>query len=373
MKYYDINCSAYSTDGKPKEGGLAYAPSNIDYDTLKHGEKAVDWNIPKFTLKKGIYTCYLPNTLGWHLCSLELKSAIESNKSILDNIEWLEVYVLSEEYGNKTYYALHFIDLLDALDVDYTEFSDSSQNIVVRPCLDLEKIKEHSVFTYKNFSNEFIVNEHLKDEILKINCKELRISQARTNEGLPTDGILYYKLILNNNYQKFGYGCAPQMLDAKFLVNGKPFTGIWEKPIFKLNGFFTCLIANNLHWYIMSEKLKQIIEENKSENDSIEWFEIIIENENIDLGNRIYYCIHFSKTLDVLDKNKTIYDDKKQLVIFPYLIREKIKENRIFTFETTENAIIVSKDLKERIEEKLKCLEITFIPVYSVYSSVQSL
>lgn len=95
--------------------GIAYAPNWVNYETLENGKSPLGkWEIPVFKFE-GLFSCLLANTIGWNLFSEDLKKIIEENKSEYDELKWFETIIYSGDLGKRTYYALHFIRILDIL------------------------------------------------------------------------------------------------------------------------------------------------------------------------------------------------------------------------------------------------------------------
>jgi len=109
---------------------------------------------------------------------------------------------------------------------------------------------------------------------------------------------------------------------------------------------------NNLAWPLMSEKMKEVIEEHLTGNEGIKWASVnIISDED----KRIYYIPRFTNTLDVLDREKTNYVEGTNHIIKPVFALSKISNFALFyqpqEFWQITSAIYVNDELKQRIQQ----------------------
>lgn len=157
-----------------------------------------------------------------------------------------------------------------------------------------------------------------------------------------------YKMFLKNSYlDRFGE------FQTNFnLTNIKP---LWLD-----------LIPNNLGWYIISEKMKFVISNNIKGAEYIDFIRVDIYSED---DCRDYYIIKFNKSLDVLDKSKTIYVKNTAKIIRPVFDFLKIKDLNIFNigdrtdWEIPHGIYVNSLMRKTLIKEKL--LGVTFEKISS--------
>ena len=94
--------------GNDKIGGVLYAPSNWPYPIAKDGEEIKNWESLVVELKDGSYRPFHMCVGGANLVNKELKTLIESYTTPESEIEFLPIKAISKEYGNKTYYIIHF-------------------------------------------------------------------------------------------------------------------------------------------------------------------------------------------------------------------------------------------------------------------------
>lgn len=118
---------------------------------------------------------------------------------------------------------------------------------------------------------------------------------------------------------------------------------------------------NSLAWPLMSEKLKSVIENYLTGNEGIDWISAIVKAPN---EQRTYYIPRFSKMLDVLDTQKTMFVQGTDRIIRPVFSLSKIGGYSIFHQPSAHSlwkitsGLYVSEALKKAIQkEKLTGLD----------------
>ena len=66
---------------------------------------------------------------GANLVNKELKTLIESYTTPESEIEFLPIKAISKEYGNKTYYIIHFKKIHDVIDKENTIYVKGTDSI----------------------------------------------------------------------------------------------------------------------------------------------------------------------------------------------------------------------------------------------------
>ncbi len=128
-------------------------------------------------------------------------------------------------------------------------------------------------------------------------------------------------------------------------------------------GEFQDYLANSLAWPMMSELLKNIIDENITENIEPSWI-IAIVNYNKD--KTPYYIPYFKTNPDVLDNEKTIFAGDSDFVVKAHLSFNKVHNLSIFPLPDIPftSRIIIAQELKEKIkEQKLTGMVFEEVPV----------
>ena len=84
---------------------------------------------------------------------------------------------------------------------------------------------------------------------------------------------------------------------------------------------------NSLAWPLMSEKLKQIVDDNLTGKEDVDWIMAkvwILDNEVR------YYVPRFNTKLDVIDEENTMYVPDTDFIIIPCYSADKIKDFQLF-------------------------------------------
>jgi len=114
---------------------------------------------------------------------------------------------------------------------------------------------------------------------------------------------------------------------------------------------------NSLAWPLISERFKNLICENLTGKECINWIQAKINGEN---ESRIYYILRFEKMLDVLDVEQTLFVKGTDHIIRPHFSLEKIKGFSVFNKPAScdlwkiTSGIYINEHLKKMIvKEKL--------------------
>jgi hypothetical protein len=121
-------------------------------------------------------------------------------------------------------------------------------------------------------------------------------------------------------------------------------------------------LPNSLGWPIMSVVLKDLIDNRIYNNNILEWINIIIESPK---SKRTYYSPRFTKNLDFIDEEKSIFAAKNHLVK-PVLSRQKIGNLELISLSGLKIGIriIISNRIKEEIlTKKLTGMIFTSVPI----------
>jgi hypothetical protein len=142
--------------------GVAYAPEGLSWQRLYGCGFVHDWEVPTFLLQDGDWTDYLADNLGWHLCSLPLRGAIEKCLNGGEAAQWLPAKVCTEDQ-TRDYFVLH---LYRASDVLCHSRCIMSGAMVVKPVLDDSLIEDLALFTYDLKSSWVYVADQIRKAVL---------------------------------------------------------------------------------------------------------------------------------------------------------------------------------------------------------------
>lgn len=158
-EYYE-----FLVKGNDKIGGVLYSPPGWPYPIAIDGEEVKNWELLTVTLKYGKYRPFSLCTGGANLVSQELKDLLQSFIGNNDDIEFLPVKATSEDYGDQTYYIMHFKKVFDVMDA---EKSIKLGGSIIMPVLDYNKVKGLHVFNSRPHINDVIVSDEVRKSIKK--------------------------------------------------------------------------------------------------------------------------------------------------------------------------------------------------------------
>ncbi|MBE6351290.1 MAG: hypothetical protein E7062_11190 [Spirochaetaceae bacterium] len=125
----------------------------------------------------------------------------------------------------------------------------------------------------------------------------------------------------------------------------------YENNLQNLKTIWFDIQYNEFAYNMFSEKLKNCIEANKTENDIFDWIKVDIQGVT---DCNTFYIPFFSKLPDVLDEKNTKYSGSS--VIIPCFASEKIANFGIFPIKKTNwqipTALYVSEKMKLAIQKE---------------------
>lgn len=106
---------------------------------------------------------------------------------------------------------------------------------------------------------------------------------------------------------------------------------------------------NSLALPMFSERMREIIDQNLTGNEGIDWILAKVKGND---EERNYYILRFNKVLDVLDYHKTSFIEDTDYVIIPTFELAKIQNYSIFHIPSSDNLCSITRSIY--INEKLK-------------------
>ena len=161
MKYYEL-----IEDGYNKVGGMLYAPSEWPCPIAVDAMEVENWQNLTLELRDGKYCPFLSCDAGANMVSEEMKDLLLSFIGDNDYIEFLPVTTKSKEYGDRTYYIMHFKIIYDVIDTKKTVYVPGT-DIIIKVRIDQEKAKGLKVFNSQPAINDIIVSEDVYQAIKK--------------------------------------------------------------------------------------------------------------------------------------------------------------------------------------------------------------
>ena len=159
MKYYELIENGYD-----KRAGVLYAPSGWPCPLAVDTMEVKNWQNLRVELRDGKYCSFHECDAGANMVSEELKDLLLSFIGENENIEFFPVTATSKEYGNKTYYIMHFKIIYDVIDVKNTVYVPGT-DIIIKVHIDQEKAKGLKVFNSQPAVNDVIISEDVYQAI----------------------------------------------------------------------------------------------------------------------------------------------------------------------------------------------------------------
>lgn len=118
------------------------------------------------TLKYGKYTDLMVSDGCAYALSPRLKELFEHYVTDSTLIEFYPVKAVSEQYGDRTYYMLHFTRWCDVRNEKMTRFMPRSK-YPARMVLDYEKVGGLSIFNSDSYRPEFLLSDEVRRAIVR--------------------------------------------------------------------------------------------------------------------------------------------------------------------------------------------------------------
>jgi len=177
--------------------------------------------------------------------------------------------------------------------------------------------------------------------------------------------LFYGVTYSSEEFEDFDLGVAfsPKEWNDRIIKGkrGQSFPVMTFPTLLLQDGGFADYQASNIGT-LCSLKLKTVIEQYKSSNDSVEWFDVDIHSE--EYGARRYYFMHFPSVFDVLDEENTVFTGSKRPVI-PCFSYRLVKDHHIFAIPGSFTGFIVSNYMREKILEA-DCFGLAFYSIETV-------
>ena len=166
----------------------------------------------------------------------------------------------------------------------------------------------------------------------------------------PEDTKLAYKLISeldNVNEMPFEFRLIKLTIGKNGLVRSTDLSSLKE--------IWLDYQPNSLAWALFSYKLKTIITNHLTGKEGVNWLTAKINGNG---EQRTYYIPRFERMLDVLDTEKTIYNEETGSVIIPHFSLEKVQNYSIFHTPAAHglwkitSGLYVNETLKKAIQKE---------------------
>lgn len=143
------------------------------------------------------------------------------------------------------------------------------------------------------------------------------------------------------------------ILPPEGIVNG------WTTLVFNLkDGLYGDYISCNADMRLCSQRLRDIIQSEKSSDDKLQWLEVVLRKGS---EERVYFALYFPERHQILDTDHTIYVPKTGSVIKPAFSKRLCRNFNIFDYprKFSGTSFFVREHVKKAIEAA-KCTGIEF-------------
>lgn len=155
----------------------------------------LDYESLVMELKDGEYAHYINSNSSLRFVSSEFKAVLEEYNPDPSMIEFIPVKVKSKEFGDKTYYIIHFTRLCMVNDEELTTYVAPPDRYPWRLVLDYDKVKDMSVFMTD--ARLMIVNDEIRRALnrkkLTIGISLNPVGCSHVPEELQSKGYACYK------------------------------------------------------------------------------------------------------------------------------------------------------------------------------------
>jgi hypothetical protein len=172
------------------------ASQGLDHSLIIDG-KPIDARTPvRFVMPKGTPVDYQQNDLGWRLCSPRMRGIIDTHKSKIDVVEWIDALITAERSKEQRYFVVHFPSPLPlaVLDRRRTVFNPSNPRLVVKPALNHQAVDGHNVFTYEGGFEPWFVSQRVRDALLAAGCEKIEFVERSTSSFLSETKCRFFHI-----------------------------------------------------------------------------------------------------------------------------------------------------------------------------------
>ena len=142
-----------------EQGGVLYAPKGTDTRFGVEVLPVKNWENIEFSLKDGEYLPFMSSNIIANFANDELKNLIQEIVPADYPLDFYPIRVKSEEYGEKTYYLIHFKTIFDVIDEKNSVWIVNS---IAKPWIDYEKAKDLDFFNASYAINTIMVSDKVK-------------------------------------------------------------------------------------------------------------------------------------------------------------------------------------------------------------------
>ena len=160
IKFYEIIVRGNA------RGGVLYAPKSWPRPIAIDGEEVKNWQSLVVELKDGPYRNFNMCVGNANIVSEHLKQVIQDVVGPHPYLEFLPIQATSEEYGDRTYYIMHFKKIFDVIDKENTVYVPGTDSII-KLRVDYNKVKGLKIFNSQPYINDVILSDDVRKAIMR--------------------------------------------------------------------------------------------------------------------------------------------------------------------------------------------------------------
>lgn len=148
--------------------------------------------------------------------------------------------------------------------------------------------------------------------------------------------------------QDFALASAPPdpNLSKQLLAGGS--LSDWKPLRFRLGkGIVTDYLANSFAIRLCSERLRNVIDRNRGEDDSLQWLPATVDS--LDGKEAPYWVLHFPDVPNVLNVSRSVMAGP--MIVKAFLDASLVNEHRVFSFPNESLRLIVAGIVRAAIED----------------------
>jgi hypothetical protein len=160
------------------KSAVAYAPEHLEiHSEIKEVKERK--GSPVFTINDGELRDYLPDNIGWQLCSAKIKAIIDAYRLNDDTFEWYPITIKRGDEESQ-YYALWFPSMPEILDPNETSYLPLPRGgkYVRRAAFRANILEKMSIAALEENSRRWIVASDVKEAIKQAGCTGISFEEA---------------------------------------------------------------------------------------------------------------------------------------------------------------------------------------------------
>jgi hypothetical protein len=166
-----------------------------------------------------------------------------------------------------------------------------------------------------------------------------------------------YQVLFKSNIETNGVGYVIEG-DVHFRLPNEGKVNDWKPIVVEVrDGDYCDYLACNIGGRICSKKLRDIINQNASTHDDLQWLDLsAIKNGE----KQVYYMLHFPYPPDVLNIDRTLFVKNTDIVVRPVFSRIRCESFNVISFYENMGVSWYIRDFVKKAIQAAGCTGIEF-------------